>query len=68
MATEKSENEAHFRRLEAMLLHSSSSRSVPKMAQRRTHPEKGNAIFVLHFCFSSVNMTIVQVDHFNDYA
>jgi hypothetical protein len=51
MATKKSENEVRFRRLEALLLHESSSSSLHDVTQRRAHPEKGNAKFVLFLFF-----------------
>jgi uncharacterized coiled-coil protein SlyX len=51
MATEKFENEACFRRLKALLLHRSSSSSVPEVAQRRAHSKGGNTKFMLFLFF-----------------
>jgi hypothetical protein len=51
MATKDLENEARFRKFEAMILHSTSSGFVPDVVQPRTPPDKGNTIFVLFLFF-----------------
>jgi hypothetical protein len=51
MAAKDSMVEAHFHKLEAMILQSTSSRSVPDMTQHRTPPNRGNAIFVSFLFF-----------------
>ena len=56
--------DARFRRLEAMFLHGSSSSSVLEVAR----PEGGNTKVSSPRKVVFVDMTIVQLDHFNDYA
>jgi uncharacterized coiled-coil protein SlyX len=62
------ENDTHFRRLEALLLHGSSSSSFPEVPESGGHPEGGKHAICVVIVFLSVNMTIVQLDHFNGNA
>ena len=55
MTIKESENEACFWRLEALLLHRSSSLSFPKVAQFGGHPEGGKHVIYVVFVFPSVN-------------
>jgi hypothetical protein len=75
MATEEYENEARFRenearfqKLEALLLHRSTSSSFHKVAQHGAHPEGGKHAICVVFVFPSVNTTIVRLNHFDDNA
>jgi hypothetical protein len=51
MAAKDSTVETCFRKLEAMILQSTSSESVPNVNQHRTPPDRGNVIFVLFLFF-----------------